>query len=582
MQSGPVTTNDPSSLGPGAVLAGRYRLERKIGEGGFGSVWAATSMTGGAEVALKILSTRILEMEGGAERFQREAELGKRLAHRSIVRVLDSGTDPRGVMFIAFELLRGTSVEDEILHRGAMSPRRAAAIAIDVLEALDHAHSLGIIHRDMKPANVFLVNEGATERAKVLDFGVAKSTNAGTRAGLTQDGTTLGTPNYMAPEQLANATISPSTDLYAFAIMLGEMLSGRPLWSGTAPLSVLTDKLAGKRPPFPDSILRSPLGPLMLRATEQEPARRFTTAREMREAIAAVLPSLHTDAFAVAGAVATSATAFAAPTGVANPPNASAPTQQGANPYGSAPSGLSANPYASRPQPFAAAAPDWLPAQASARKGAPISQGALILLLLAVGLGLVGLVVGSVAYVHRTITETRRPVAVRHEESDDLEDETDDETDARPRGPGAFDPPPIHTGTVPAVPTPSLPTNPRAPRPHGAQIRACTGVASLTKAALRGQLERAGASVKGVLVYCPGDMVNFQCVGPRGEGFTFSTRGEDGSAALMKAGSTGDRSELMASQAKSDATMLLFENTTLLRLEMPEPEQSTLVGNLCK
>ncbi|HTJ84840.1 MAG TPA: serine/threonine-protein kinase, partial [Polyangiaceae bacterium] len=516
-----------------------------------------------------ILSARILEMEGGAERFQREAELGKRLAHRSIVRVLDTGTDARGVLFIAFELLQGTSVEDEIIHRGAMSPRRAAAIAVDVLDALEHAHGLGIIHRDIKPANVFLVNEGAIERAKVLDFGIAKSQNPGTRAGLTQDGTTLGTPNYMAPEQLAQSIVNPTTDLYAFAIMLGEMLSGRPLYSGTAPMSVLTDKLAGKPPPFPDSILRSPLGPLMQRATEADPARRYQSARELKQAIEAVLPSLQTDVFAIAGgaggASPTAYSAAAGPTGVSPTAYAQATSAHGV--------ALHSGPPAAPHGAWQAAA---MPPRAAVRSS---SNGTLFIALGAIGLGLGGLFAGALYYM--------RGVAVRHPprhfeetaESEETESSDDETTPPQRRRPGAFDPPPSPT----AVPVPTAPAAPQTPPPSApVLLRKCEGIGAMVKPGLRAHLSQAGFAITGDVLYCPGNMVNFQCDGPTGRGFSVRTSGEDGQAILLKVANEAAAESLARDQAKGSTTAALYGGSSVILLEMPPADQSRLIANLCK
>ncbi len=568
MQSGPVTQPDPSTLPAGAVLGGKYRLERKIGEGGFGAVFSAYTLANGTRVALKVLSPRILEMAGGRERFEREAELGRRLNHPSIVRVLDTGSDASGVLYIAFELLQGTSIEAELIQRGAMSARRAALIALQVLDALEHAHTHGIVHRDMKPANVVLVIEGGTERAKVLDFGIAKSTNPGTRAGLTADGTMVGTPNYMPPEQLASGAVGPSTDIFAFGIMLGEMLSGRSLYADTAPLRVLTDRLGGVAPPFPDAVRASPLGPLLVRATESDPGRRFASAREMRAAIESVVPSLHTDTFTTTpGAAAGSATQYgAAATGISAAPAIGVPPNAG---Y---PSPITASSYVAPPAP-------------TLRGGASASKSLVVGGLVLGGL-LLGVVAAGGAYY---LTQSRPHAPKKSAQLDDESDESDSAADEpeevqqrRPkRRPAAFDPPP--TPTVPSKPSPPAPT-PQAPTPAPVQklVRECKGIAAMQKPGLRRELAKAGLEVKGTLLYCAGDMVNFQCLGPKGDGFTVAAGGQDGSAALFKL--TPGTSQTFASSDPStaSATAMLYGGPTVIRLELPPAEQARFIDAVCR
>src|SRR5690606_14832919 len=141
----------------GSLVANRYRLDKVLGEGGFGAVYVATR-NDGTQVALKVLFQDALGRVGGDDRFHREAELARRLDHPNVVKVLDEGIDAQGTRFIAFELLRGRSLADEIGRWGAMPPGRVAHIALGVLDALEVAHGIGIIHRDLKPANVFLLD----------------------------------------------------------------------------------------------------------------------------------------------------------------------------------------------------------------------------------------------------------------------------------------------------------------------------------------------------------------------------------------------------------------------------------------
>jgi len=274
------------------TLVHGYRIERLIGRGGFGSVFAARSTTDGTQVALKILSRRMLEQVGGVARFRREAELARRLQHPNVVRVIDAGEDG-GTQFIAFELLEGRSLEAEISRWGAMPPARAVRMAMEVLSAIEAAHALGIVHRDLKPANVFILHE--QDRIKVLDFGIAKSLAPATLAGLTQEGVAIGTPAYMAPEQVVGGTVGPATDLFAVGILLTEMLSGRPLYDErSSPIDILRERLAARPVPLPSGVASLPVAPILERAVQPRPEERFASAAEMRSALAALLPSLQT------------------------------------------------------------------------------------------------------------------------------------------------------------------------------------------------------------------------------------------------------------------------------------------------
>ncbi len=205
--------HDPAAIPLGSTLGARYRLERRIGGGSFGAVFEATDLVHGGSVALKVIAPLALDETGGVERFHREAELASRLQHPCSVRVFGSGVDAHGWLFIAFELLRGRSLEAALTADGRFSEERAARIAIDVLSALEEAHGRGIIHRDIKPANIFLATSKGGEAVKVVDFGLAKSTNPGTRVGLPRADVVLGTPLYIAPEQIAGDPVGPATDL---------------------------------------------------------------------------------------------------------------------------------------------------------------------------------------------------------------------------------------------------------------------------------------------------------------------------------------------------------------------------------
>ena len=277
----------PETLPLGSQVAERFRLDRLLGSGGFGAVFAATTSDTGERVALKVLDNRVLEHVGGEQRFLREAELARRLEHPNVVRVLDDGVAEDGTRFIAFELLEGRSVADEVDRWGPMQAGKAVRITLEVLEALGAAHGLGIVHRDLKPANVYLLD--GSDQVKVLDFGIAKSTNPNTMAGLTQEGMMLGTPMFMAPEQMTGAEIRPATDLFAVGMLMLEMLLGQhPYPASITALELVRRRFAGEPVPIVEAIAQSTLGPVIARATNLKQEQRFQTAREMAEALEAL------------------------------------------------------------------------------------------------------------------------------------------------------------------------------------------------------------------------------------------------------------------------------------------------------
>jgi serine/threonine protein kinase len=276
------------SVGPGATIAGRYRLESPIGEGGFGAVFRATDLRSGGLVAVKVLTEGAVE--SGA-RFRREAELAMRLSHPNTVRTHDAGEDAGSGLYIVLELLEGGSLEQVLRAHGGFGAQRAAEIALAVLGSLREAHAIGIVHRDIKPANVFLQRTPAGG-VKVLDFGIAKSTNEGTRAGLTKEGQTIGTPAYMAPEQVKGGDLGPETDLYALGLVLAEAISGKPVYATDNGLAVLIDKLNGKDPPLPAALKGTPLEAVVSRATRHNREDRYRSADEMSRAIEGALAEM--------------------------------------------------------------------------------------------------------------------------------------------------------------------------------------------------------------------------------------------------------------------------------------------------
>jgi serine/threonine-protein kinase len=274
-------------LGPGATVAGRYRIENLLGEGGYGAVYEATQLNLGRRVALKLMHPSVVAQPEALARFEREVQLAQQLSHPNVVRLFDFGSAealwPGGppVPFIVFELLVGRSLDREIAVSGPLPVARVARIAQQVLKALMEAHGLGIVHRDIKPANIFLADfAGEPDFVKVLDFGIAIAPHGG-GPGLTREGLSVGTPAYMAPEQVLDRPVDGRTDLYALGLVMAEMLCGEPVFRGTTAMQVALMQADDKPAPLPQSALASSLGPVIARATQKDPSRRFSSASEM-------------------------------------------------------------------------------------------------------------------------------------------------------------------------------------------------------------------------------------------------------------------------------------------------------------
>jgi serine/threonine-protein kinase len=209
----------PGDLG-GTVLGGKYRIGRRIGSGGIGVVYAAEHVTLGHEVAVKVLRGAAARDGGEIARLRREAYIQVHVEHPNVVRVLDLDQMSDGSIYVVMERLVGRSLADKLSRDGLLAPGYAVPVFVDVCRALGAAHKKGVVHRDLKPGNIFLCDDGV---AKVLDFGMSKLATA---ESLTQAGYTLGTPEYMAPEQCIGAQVESRTDIYALGVMMYEALTG--------------------------------------------------------------------------------------------------------------------------------------------------------------------------------------------------------------------------------------------------------------------------------------------------------------------------------------------------------------------
>jgi serine/threonine-protein kinase len=265
----------------GAVVDGRYRIERKIGSGGMADVWLADDTHLQRRVALKVLHARFAQDKEFIERFRREAEAAAGLQHPNVVAVFDRG-EVDGTYYIAMQYLEGRSLK-ELIDAG-LSPEQAAGLIRQVLEGARFAHRHGIVHRDLKPQNVIVDGEG---KATVTDFGIAR---AGVSE-ITQAGSVMGTPHYLSPEQAQGFDVTAVSDLYSVGVMLYEALTGRvPFEAGSAVAVAM--KQVSQAPQRPSSInpqVSPALDAVVMRALEKEPGQRFQSADAFIAALDAAL-----------------------------------------------------------------------------------------------------------------------------------------------------------------------------------------------------------------------------------------------------------------------------------------------------
>ena len=234
----------------GRILDGKYRVTGLIGAGGMGSVYRVEHVTIGKAMAVKVLHPRLGGTEGFVDRFEREGKVGGKISHPNCVAVSDFGRLDDGAFYLVMELLEGESLGDVLDREGRLHWRRALHVARHVLRGLGHAHERGVVHRDIKPDNIFLARtDDDPDVAKILDFGIAKLVGEG-GATITQAGITIGTPAYLSPEQAFGSELDGRSDLYSLSIVLYEMLTGRTPFGDRDALAMLTAHAVAEPPPF--------------------------------------------------------------------------------------------------------------------------------------------------------------------------------------------------------------------------------------------------------------------------------------------------------------------------------------------
>jgi serine/threonine-protein kinase len=292
-----VAAEIPSKPEPllGTVLGGRYPVVGVLGRGGMGAVYRGVQEPLGRGVALKVIRPEAALLDDDnplRRRFFREAQAIAALSHPGIVGLYDYGETTDGLLYMVMELIEGPTLRQVLKEAGRLPAARAVSLVAQVLDALSQAHALGIVHRDLKPGNVMIVGAGtgtSDEHVKLLDFGVAKvfAQDPGL-ADITQGGsaTTLGTPRYMAPEQVVNGEISPQTDLYAVGVLLFALLTGKPPFDGPSAFDIQRLHQEAEVPALPSELAVPARVEAVLRhALEKRPADRPASARAMAAAL---------------------------------------------------------------------------------------------------------------------------------------------------------------------------------------------------------------------------------------------------------------------------------------------------------
>ncbi|GMV40564.1 MAG: hypothetical protein AMXMBFR64_22800 [Myxococcales bacterium] len=284
---------DPLKGLEGRVIEGRFTIRKLLAQGGMGAVYVATQHSMDRDVALKVLRPELGQNVDAVKRFLAEARLASRLGSPHTVSLYDFGRTADGMLFIAMELLSGATLRQALQSGGPMAEERASRIATQVCESLSEAHEQGVVHRDVKPDNVFLLRPG-TERelVKVLDFGVAKSLEPVSEGPVTKTGMVCGTPDYMSPENVTGEGVTPASDVYSVGVLLYQMMTGSTPFQADSLVGVMVHHV--QTPPRP---IRSLMGgrplsggmeELVLRCLSKRPSERPADAAALLAELARV------------------------------------------------------------------------------------------------------------------------------------------------------------------------------------------------------------------------------------------------------------------------------------------------------
>ncbi len=287
-------TEKPAVADPlvGRVIADRYRILALLGRGGMGVVYKVEHIHIGKLMAMKLLHGELSGDAATVKRFRREAEVVAKLTHENTVQVFDHGKSD-GMMFLVMEYLEGTDLGVMIRREGALDFPRVAKIAQQVCASVGEAHAMGVVHRDLKPENVFILQTSQGERAKVLDFGLAKLRDqSDANLSVTRAGAIVGTPYYMPPEQIRGETVDPRGDVYAIGAMIYKACAGSPPFMADTPMGVLTKHLTEElEPPSQRGNVHVPeeADAIVAKAMRKKPEDRYPSAEALRQDLLAYL-----------------------------------------------------------------------------------------------------------------------------------------------------------------------------------------------------------------------------------------------------------------------------------------------------
>src|SRR5881296_3675493 len=278
----------------GQVVADRYHVVKKLGEGGMGQVYLAEHVKMGRRSAIKVMNPSLVHDPDAVARFNREAANASRITHPNVCAIYDFGETPDGTIYLAMEFIEGEPLTDVLAREGALPAHRAGHIFLQVADALQAAHDLGIVHRDLKPDNIMISRgKGGREVVKVVDFGIAKAVG-GDDAGqkVTKTGLVVGTPEFMSPEQLSGDNLDGRSDLYSLALVFYRMLTGGLPFQATSVqetmIKRLTDEPAKLAEARPDLSFPAGLQPVLDTALARTPQERYQSVAKFAADVAAV------------------------------------------------------------------------------------------------------------------------------------------------------------------------------------------------------------------------------------------------------------------------------------------------------
>lgn len=296
MPASPMPTARPvASLSQmvGEVLDGRYRIIKKLGEGGMSYVYLGHDVSADRRYAIKLLSPALSKEENAMARLRREAAVGMRLEHPNVCHIVRLGETEEGLVYVVMPYVEGEILSDRTHRTGVVNLHDTVAWVRDIAAGLQVAHEMAIVHRDLKPENIMICRrDDGTEYAVVMDFGLAKERKSGAELEkLTATGIVLGTPEFMSPEQLRGRQLDPRSDIYSLALMTYEMLSGKLPFEGRTQQEMMISRLRSDPTPIrqkrPDLLLPEAVEQVLAKAMAREPEQRYQSAPEFAEALAA-------------------------------------------------------------------------------------------------------------------------------------------------------------------------------------------------------------------------------------------------------------------------------------------------------